>query len=299
VKEKLLITGSTGLVGSYLLKTDLHNYDIFTLAHRDSTSSGIGSFVVDLSASLDTFEHIISKEKPDTIVHLAALSDVDACEIQRDSADIINHLSVRKLAEYIRENPDCFVLYVSTDYVFDGEKGNYREQDHPSPINWYGKTKLLGELELISNPRVENWCIARTSTVFGVHNRKQNLPLYVIEALRNKQKIKVSIDQITSPTYVANLAKMLHEIIERRIGGIIHTCGKSQISRFEQAIKVANAFKLDSTLIQQVSMKDMNWKAQRPRNSSLSVEKANSVLNIKPMSFDEGLSQLFKNLNSN
>jgi dTDP-4-dehydrorhamnose reductase len=91
------------------------------------------------------------------------MTDVDQCEVERNAADKINHLSVKELASYLTNNRECFVLYVSTDYVFDGERGDYKESDSTNPINWYGITKLFGEQELLGCD-TERWCIARTST---------------------------------------------------------------------------------------------------------------------------------------
>jgi dTDP-4-dehydrorhamnose reductase len=289
-KKRMLITGSTGLVGSYFCRlTALKKYKLYNIVHSESSTFG-NTFLVDLSYSTNLFREAIYAIRPDIIVHLAAMTDVEKCEIEKDVADKTNHLSVKALIDYIlnTNNRECFLLYVSTDYVFDGEKGCYAEDDKTNPINWYGMTKLLGEHELLDSSS-ENWCIARTSTPFGMHTKKSSFPLFVVNNLSQNRETKVLTDQITSPTYAFNLAEMLLEIIENRIKGIIHISGSSQISRFDQAEIIASKFGLNKDLLKPCAIKEMSWKASRPKNSSLNIAKAYNTLSNKPLGFKESL----------
>jgi dTDP-4-dehydrorhamnose reductase len=290
-EKRVLITGSSGLVGCYFCRlTALRKYRVYTLVHLEQKSFGI-PISVDLSNSLESFRQVINEVKPSIIVHLAAMTNVEQCELERNIADNINHLSVKELANYMLNNEECFLLYVSTDYVFDGESGNYEESEKTNPINWYGTTKLLGEKELV-NCNSENWCIARTSTPFGVHTKKLTFPSFVMKNLSQKNEISVLTDQITSPTYASSLAEMLLEIMENRLRGFIHVSGSSQISRFDQAHEIASVYDLDKKLIKPISMKEMQWKARRPKNSSLNTTKANKILAKKPVGFKESLLEL-------
>jgi dTDP-4-dehydrorhamnose reductase len=287
-QKRILITGSNGLVGTYFCRlTALKKYRVYTLFHSEPTNLG-DSFSIDLSNSPEFFKQVINEIEPDIIVHLAAMTNVDQCEIERIAADNVNHLSVKELVNYIVTCKECFLLYVSTDYVFDGKKGNYVEADEANPINWYGMTKLLGEQELLKC-NSENWCIARTSTPFGVHAKKLSFPSFVVKNLSQEHEINVLTDQITSPTYALNLAEMMLELIDNRAKGIMHLSGSSQISRFNQALEIASAYDLDKDLIKPASMKEMRWKARRPKNSSLNVKKAYNTLTKKPMEFKESL----------
>jgi dTDP-4-dehydrorhamnose reductase len=291
-KKRMLITGPSGLVGSYFCRlTALKKYRLSTIAHSESISLG-NSITVDLSDTTNLFRQAIYTIRPDIIVHLAAMTDVEQCEVERDLADNINHLAAKALTEYMlnTDNRECFLLYVSTDYVFDGEKGCYSEDDMPSPINWYGMTKLLGEQELL-NSGSKNWCIARTSTPFGMHTKKSSFPLFIINNLSRNRETKVLTDQITSPTYAFNLAEMLLEIVENRIKGIMHVGGSSQISRFGQAEIIASKFGLNKNLLKPRTIKEMRWKAPRPKNSSLNITKAHNTLSNKPLGFKESLSR--------
>jgi len=287
-EKKILITGSSGLVGTYFCRlTALKKYRVYTLFHSEPTNIG-NSISVDLSNSPGVFGQVLNEVEPDIVVHLAAMTNVDQCEIERNTADKINHLSVRELVNYVGNNKECFLLYVSTDYIFDGEKGDYVETDQTNPINWYGMTKLLGEQELLKG-NSENWCIARTSTPFGVHTKKLSFPSFVVNNLSQEHEINVLTDQITSPTYALNLAEMMLELIENRVKGIMHLSGSSQISRFNQALEIASAYNLDKDLIKPANIKDMTWKARRPKNSSLNIKKAYNTLTKKPMEFKESL----------
>ncbi len=294
-KKRLLVTGSTGLVGSYLCQLiDLSKYRFFAIVHSEYKFFE-NSFFVDLSASTEDLKQLMNKLQPDIIVNLAAMTNVDRCEMERELADNINHLSVRALVNYIVKNKDCYLLHVSTDYIFDGAKGNYNESDDPNPINWYGMTKLLGEQELIKCDS-KNWCIARTSTPFGMHSKKISFPLFVIRNLSQKNEINVLTDQTTSPTYAYNLAEMLLEIIEIRYSGIVHLSGSSQISRFKQALEIASEWNLDRSLIKPVTLNEMRWNASRPKNSSLNVRKACNTLTSKPLDFISSLAEFVKEL---
>ena len=287
-EKKIMITGSNGLVGTYFCRlTALKKYRVYTLFHLEPTNLG-NSFSVDLSNSSAAFRQVLKEVEPNIIVHLAAMTNVDQCEMERDAADKVNHLSVKEIVNYIVNTKDCFLLNISTDYVFDGEKGNYVEADETNPINWYGMTKLLGEQELLEC-NSESWCIARTSTPFGAHDKKLSFPLFVVKYLSKGHEINVLTDQITSPTYALNLAQMMLEIIDERVKGIMHLGGSSQISRFKQALEIASVFGLDKDLIKPASMNEMNWKARRPKNSSLNITKTHNALTKKPMEFKESL----------
>ena len=185
------------------------------------------------------------------------------------------------------EKIDSYLMYISTDYVFDGKKGLYKETDLTNPLNNYGKTKLSGE-KIMENKN-SSWSIIRTSTPFGLHSFKKTFPIWVYENLKNMKKINILEDQFTSPTYVPNLSKMVFEIISRNLEGFFHLSGSTKISRFEFAKMIATKFNLDSTLLNPVKIDTMLWKAIRPIDSSLDVSKVNSLLKIKPYSIKQSL----------
>jgi len=166
-----------------------------------------------------------------------------------------------------------------------------KESDTPNPLGFYGKSKLAGELTL--NNLSSSYAIARTSTPFGLHKTKKSFPLWVKENLESKKDIPVLKDQFTSPTHVPNLSKMLIEISTKQIVGTIHTAGATRISRYNLAELVAEKLNLDKKLLHPASMSEMNWKAQRPKDSSLDVSWAAEILDEKPQTIHQSLDILF------
>ena len=289
---KFLVTGSAGLIGSQIVK-DLvqQNHTVFSCYHDQKPLQGI-PIHLDLSDKKQIIQ-TLEETKPDRIIHLAAMTSVDLCETEKERATMINTKSTETLArEAAKQN--TFFLYVSTDYVFDGVDGMRKEEDSTNPLGFYGKSKLEGELVL--NKLASNWCIARTSTPFGIHSTKKSFPLWIKENLEVKKAIPVFVDQFTSPTYVPNLSKMLIEIAIRQIIGIIHVSGATRISRYALAELVADKLHLDKNFLIPTKLDTMNWKAQRPKDSSLDVSLANEILNEKPQGIEQSLRSLLLEL---
>ena len=292
---KFLVTGSAGLVGSQVVK-DLtkQNHTVYSCYHDEKPSHGT-SIQLDITDQ-DKIIQILQEIKPDRIIHLAAMTDVDQCETQQELAILLNAKSTEILAKQAAKQ-NAFFVYVSTDYVFDGIKGMKKEDDSTNPLGFYGKSKLEGELTL--NKLASSWCIARTSTPFGIHHKKKSFPLWVQESLEAKKEIPVLVDQLTSPTYVPNLSKMLIEVATRQITGVIHLAGATRISRYELAELVADKLSLDKKFLIQTNTDEMNWKAQRPRDSSFDVSLATEILNEKPQEIEHSLDLFINEIKSN
>ena len=292
---KFLVTGSAGLVGSQVVK-DLveQNHTVYSCYNKTKPIDGIMTplNLSDKNQIIQTLEKI----QPDRIIHLAAMTGVDLCETEQELAITINTKSTEIIAKQAAKD-NIFFLYVSTDYVFDGIDGMKKEDDSPNPLGFYGKSKLGGELAL--NKLASNWCIARTSTPFGIHPTKKSFPLWIKENLDAKKEIPVLVDQFTTPTYVPNLSKMLIEIATRQINGIIHVSGATRISRYDLAELIADKFNLDKNLLIPTKIDTMNWKAQRPKDSSLNTSLASENLNEQPQKIEKSLELFINELNSN
>ena len=282
---KFLVTGSAGLIGSQIVK-DLaeQNHTVFSCYHEDMPKNGT-PILLDLT-NQEKIKQTIQNTKPDRIIHLAAMTNVDICESEQEIATILNAKSTETIAKEAA-NQHAFFVYVSTDYVFDGKQGMKKEDDITNPLGFYGKSKLEGELAI--NKLASNWCIARTSTPFGIHPKKKSFPIWVKENLESKKEIKVLTDQFTSPTYVPNLSKMLIEVATRQINGIIHLAGATRISRYDLAKIIADKLDLNCSLLIPAKTDQMNWKAQRPKDSSLDVSYATEILNEKPMEINQSI----------
>lgn len=286
---KILVTGSAGLVGTQVIKTLVEkNFDVYSCYNVAKPEYGILTHL-DLTKK-NMIINIMQDIKPEIVIHLAAITNVDLCETQRELASLINTNSTETLAQESAKQ-DSFFVYMSTDYVFDG-KGMKNEKDVPSPLNFYGKSKLDGEI--ILNKYANSYSIVRTSTPFGLHTKKKSFPLWIKENLELKKEIPVLIDQFTSPTFVPNLSEMLIEVVTKRINGIIHLAGDTRLSRYEFAKIIADKLNLNDTLLKPTKISEMNWIARRPQDSSLDVSKANKILDNKPQKIEQSL-KLFIN----
>ena len=293
VKLKVLVTGSAGLVGQQVVKDLSNTHQVFSCYNELKPEYG-DSVKMDLK-NCEMISSILTEKKPDIVIHLGAMTGVDLCEKEKTSASEINTKATEIIAKECSKL-NSFLVYVSTDYVFDGNLGMYKEDDVINPLGFYGKSKLEGE-KVVQNFST-NWCIARTSTPFGLHPTKKSFPMWVIENLQKQKQIDVLIDQFTSPTYIPNLSRMLIEISERHITGIIHTAGASKISRYQMACMVSDKLNLDSALLKQISINKMKWVAQRPKDSSLDVSRASSILNEKPQKIDQSLNLFINEMKS-
>lgn len=287
---KVLVTGASGLVGSHLTKILSEKYQVFSGHHTQKPLYG-KPIKLDLSQT-NEISNILQTISPDAIIHLAALTDVDGCESNKELALKINAQATEELAKYAALQ-NIFILYMSTDYIFDGKSGLKKESDTPNPIGVYGESKLEGEKEIMNF--ASKWCIARTSTPFGVSKIKKTFPLWVYENLKQNKKVNAVTDQFTSPTYVPNLSDMLEEILTKQIQGIIHIAG-TRVSRFNTAKKIAEKINADTSLLNPIPMDKLNWIAKRPKDSSLDITKASTTLNTKPLPIDKTLDLFLKEL---
>jgi dTDP-4-dehydrorhamnose reductase len=286
---KLLITGASGLFGSKLSEIAVSkNFEVYSCDVQELPVCG--TFVKFDVSNKEQVNEAFRRVKPDVVVHAATLTDVDKCELNKELAWKINVEGTKNIVE-AANNTDSFLIYVSTDYVFNGEKGNYNESDEPAPINYYGLTKLKAE-ELVKT-RAE-YFIARPSVIYGSTPAagKVNFALWLIETLQKGEHVKIITDQWNTPTLNTNLAEMTLEIVERRLAGTFHLCGATRLNRFEFAQQIAKEFDLDKSLIDSALSSQFTWPAKRPMDSSLDTTKAQKTLKNKPLDMNEALKQL-------
>ena len=268
---KILITGASSLPGyRTTLEALSRGFEVVALYYTHSIpieDEKLKKVCIDIS-QLENLRRLIIKEKPDIIIHMAAIGDLDLCEKNKALAwKTVVEPSIEIASIVTRIN--CFLIYLSTDYVFEGEKGNYKEYDVPSPINYYGFTKLLGEIAFRSS--CTSYAIVRASSIYGFGHGRMNFAKYLLEKLKAGETAKALIDQYTSPTQATLLGRAIIEIAEEKIEGIFHVVGE-RMSRYDFAIKVAEVLGLDKSLIQQAEMREMTWLAKRPRDSSLNYD---------------------------
>lgn len=286
---KLLITGASGLYGSKLAQMALaQNIEVYS-----SDIQGLsvyGSFVkLDISGK-EQVEAAFKAIKPDVVVHAASLTDVDKCETNKELAWKVNVEGTKNIADSAK-TAGSFLIYISTDYIFSGEKGSYKETDKPDPINYYGLTKLKAE-EIVRAQK--EYFIARPSVIYGSTPAagKVNFALWLIETLQKGERVKIVTDQWNTPTLNTNLAEMTLEVIEHRLTGIYHMCGATRVSRLEFSEQIADVFDLNKGLIDKVSSSQFTWPAKRPMDSSLDTSKAQKILQKKPLEMSTALNRL-------
>ena len=291
---RILITGASGLYGSKLANlAEKKGHQVFSAYNQHQAAFG-KPVRIEISDK-DRVEKIFRELAPEIVVHAATLTDVDKCELNRDMAWKINVEGTENITRAAKTS-NAFLLYISTDYVFNGETGQYEETDLPDPINYYGLTKLKAEeqVKTITN----DYCIARASVIYGATPAagKVNFALWIHNTLKKGEKVKALVDQWNSPTLNTNLARMTLEIIEKRLRGTFHLSGATRISRYDFAQMVAQTFNLDASLIVPTLTRDFSWTAKRPRDSSLNSAKAQQILENKPLTIEHALQEMKQEL---
>lgn len=284
------MTGSSGLLGRRIVKAAQINYEVVPTHHTRSLFPN--SIALDITNRKDVFQ-LTTRQRPHAVIHVAAMKNVDKCETDRNLAWKTNAEGTRNIAEACKK-AGVKLVYVSTDYVFDGRKGLYAEIDKPNPVNYYGLTKLKGE------EFVKKYCdrssIARTSLLYSWHLEEANFASWVVDSLRRDEKIAVINDHYQSPTLTDNIVEALLQIVERDLSGLYHIAGNERINRYEFATRIAETFGLDPSLIKPINMSQLKiWKTRRPRDSSLCIKKAQKHLKTEFLNIEESLSLVKKN----
>jgi len=287
--KRVLVTGASGLLGCRLVEVLSEKYDVIPTHNTHSLQPN--------STRMDVVDRglvfkVLKNFRPSAVVHTAAETNVDKCERDKVWACRVNVEGTRNVAEGCMKI-GVKLIYVSTDYVFDGEKGLYSEDDNPSPINHYGLTKLEGERAVQESGG--EYVIARASVLYGWHPRKLNFATWVIDSLRSGKRINVVDDHYNSPTHADNLAEMILAVLKKDLSGVYHAAGGERVSRYGFAIRLADIFELNKSLIIPVSMDDLTtWVARRPRDSSLSTDKITRDTGVQALNLNEAL-KILKN----
>ncbi len=289
---KIFVTGSNGLVGSYVVQQLLYEgYEVFA-SSRNGDQSAFNSnknyrFIqVDFADPFslhDAFEFV----KPDVVVHCGAMSKPDECELhQADAFDANVYGTVQLLLN--AEAFQSFFIFLSTDFIFDGKKGMYTEWDTASPLSYYGRNKQDAE-EAVSEYQ-HGWAIVRTSFVYGkpLYGRDCFLTM-IAKKIRNSEAFKVVNDQFRTPTHAADLAKGIALIIEKKSEGIYNLAGQDLLTPYQMAIAVADYMGIKDHQLTPVTKQELKEPAERPLQGGLHISKARELLQYHPVSFNKGL----------
>lgn len=292
MKKRILITGSNGLLGQKIVfnyKSD-PRVDLIATArgenrmHDQQGYTYVSLDITDRDAILKVFEQY----QPEAVIHTAAMTNVDECELNHEACDLLNVTAVGYLAEACNKF-NIHLIHLSTDFIFDGKNGPYREDDKPNPLSYYGHSKLKSEQIVMgcSCP----WSIVRTVLVIGITEgmSRSNIVLWAKAALLAGKEITVVDDQFRTPTLAEDLADGCMAIALKESTGIYNISGKDFMSIIELVRHVADHWQLNKDLIKPVSSTTLQQPAKRPPITGFQLEKAMSALAYNPHTFKEAL----------
>lgn len=295
--SRILVVGANGFTGRYLLRAlaGKESCQVTGLSlHPDILpASGHYRFVEMDMTRPEALSQVFEEIRPDCVVNTAALSAPDYCELHREEADRLNVQAVAALADNCNRYGSR-LIHLSTDFVFGGTSRRlYTEEDIPSPVNYYGHTKL--ESERVVADLCTCYAIARIVVVYGnaFPGQHGNIVQLVAGRLRKGETVKVVSDQWRTPTFVEDVAGGVERLITHPANGIYHLCGGECVSIAELAYRVADVLHLDRSLILPVTTEEMQEKTPRPCFSGLSIEKARCELGYCPHSLEEGIRKMY------
>ena len=303
---KILITGSNGLLGQKLVYKLRNRAGITCIAtargeNRLVKQDGYIYEQLDITDKKNV-EQVFAKHLPEVIINTAAMTNVDACETDREGALLLNATSVEnqvKVLEELKQKNSSYTphfIHLSTDFIFDGTHGPLDEDEKPNPLSYYAETKL--EAENIVTASALDWAIARTVLVYGIVDNmsRSNIVLWVKANLEQGKSINVVDDQFRTPTLAEDLADGCILIAEKKAKGIYNISGKDFYSILDLARTVADYYGLDKSLIKPSKSADIKQPAKRPPITGFIIDKAVNELGYNPHSFTEGIAILEEQL---
>lgn len=299
MSKKVLVTGSNGLLGQklvYKLK-DREDVELVATARGENRlldQSGYTFMSLDIG-DRSNVDSVIDSVKPDYIIHTAAMTQVDDCELDHAACDKANVDAVQYIVDAAERN-NSHLVHLSTDFIFNGEEGPYDEEGIPDPLSYYGAAKLKGE-QIVQASKL-NWAILRTVLVYGIVDNmsRSNIVLWAKGALEKGNPINVVDDQFRSPTLAEDLADGCILAVEKNATGIYNISGKDQFSIIDLVKEVADYYGLDKSLINPVSSETLNQPAKRPPITGFILDKARKDLGYNPHSFKEGIALMEQQL---
>ncbi|WP_370408257.1 NAD(P)-dependent oxidoreductase [Tenacibaculum dicentrarchi] len=297
--KKVVITGSNGLLGQSLvnlLLKETQKYQVigFSKGKNRSGRTDFNYVPIDIT-NKNGLNKQLKKYQPDVIINTAAMTNVDACENSKEACDLLNIDVVDTLRNFSSAN-NTHLIHISTDFIFDGKKGFYKETDTPNPVNYYGISKLKAE-QILTQSNID-YTILRTVLVYGkvFDMSRSNIVLWVKKSLEDKKEITIVNDQYRTPTYVEDLAFACKLSIDKKAVGIFNVSSNTLLSIYEIAQQIAVVFQLDKSLIKPIKTSELKQTASRPVKTGFDLEKTNEILQFYPKSFKENLQKFKKKL---
>lgn len=297
---KIFLTGASGLLGGNILRFLGARADVEACAVQrsetfiipDAFSNGQTTLALDLASETAVW-NVISQWRPDVIIHAAAMTEPAACEWQRDEATLQNVLVTRTLAN-LAEHFGARLIFISTDLVFDGEKGNYVETDLRRPLSFYGETKMTSEDYIAKT--LEDYAILRTTIMLGYSPRgTRSLNERLMLDIANARVPTLFSDEYRSPISAETLAQIVLEFAldeAREATGIFHAVGSERLSRYEIGKKIFERFGVPTERYRAATLDSVVSTPPRPRDCSLDNRKLLSVIKTRLPTMDEVIASL-------
>lgn len=293
---KILITGANGLLGQKLVELLLREGITFVATSKgvnrnpDCPNSHYRSLDITLEREI---EEVFSNERPTHVIHTAALTNVDYCELHPDECDRVNVLATGLLIKW-SNSVNAHFQFLSTDFVFDGKKGNYKEGDATKPLSVYGQSKLDGEI-LVQQEAKFGWSIIRTIIVYGLaHNlSRSNLIVWAKETLEKQGEMKIIDDQYRAPTFAEDLAMGCLLVLRANESGIFHISGPETLSIYQIVERIANHFHYSMDKVERISSTTLNQPAKRPPKTGFDLGKSYTQLGYRPRNLEESLNRMY------
>ena len=290
---KIIVLGGSGLVGNAILEKQWNNFEIISTNNKNKINiQNNRSVQIKLPEDFNHLNTLLLTEKPDVVINTIAYSNVDFCESHKDECYSL-HVKMNEKISTVCSKINSRLIFLSTDYVFDGKKGNYSEGDIPNPVNYYGYTKMLAEKLVLQHNKNT---VVRTSSIYGWGERIRFLN-FVLHDLRNKKEVLAYNNVSSTPTLIDDLVDALFEISKKDVSGILHVVGSSCLSRFDFVKAIAKKFKLNENLVKPISVKNAQLEAERPENTCLTNNKARKDLGVNFVTIEEGLDIVLKKSN--
>lgn len=284
--KRILITGASGLVGRNLVKHCSSRFAVAgTYLTRDYKPENCRLYKLDLKDTAQ-MENLLDEVRPSIVIHSAGLTSIDYCQKHQKEAEEMNYRATAQIAAFCAKR-GIRLIYLSTDMVFDGEKGGYTESDTSEPINYYGKTKFNSEKAI--KEICENYAIARLNLVYG-HGEavKKSFTDRILIAKWSGKPYQVFKDQIRSPISLDVASRAIRELADSDFQGIIHLGGQEAIDRWSFALKFIGLLKIEPTIIEESEIPE-EMAGLFPRDTSFNIEKTTSELKTEMLTIEEGL----------
>jgi dTDP-4-dehydrorhamnose reductase len=283
----ILVIGGSGLLGSRLIEllaADVNNISATYFSNK-IVQKKCKTFQLDITDS-HKVDKVIKRIQPEIVINAAAKRNTRYCEKNPDEAYKVNVVGTRNIVNACK-TINAKLVFISSDQVFDGTKGKYREEDKVNPLNTYGKQKAMAEKIIKDN--LDNWLIIRASYICGWLRGSDNFISWVIDELNSGCEIQISYDQFVTPIHIENFVDILIKLLEKDKRGIYHVGDGECLTKYEFVKRIKETFRFDEAIIKPISSEALNQDTVRPKNNCLDLSKIKNELDFSKYSIKNGL----------